>query len=87
MAGETFDGSTFVPPSSYVKFREFVAWSNTFARYKLGRSEVNKSLDLQISSSVGYFKKINAFLVCTMCRHETIHDEWTGVKIKAWLGS
>ena len=87
MAGETFDGSTFVPPSSYVKFREFVAWSDTFARYKLGRSEVNKSLDLQISSSVGYFKKINVFLVCTMCCHETIHDEWTGVKIKAWLGS
>ena len=37
--------------------------------------------------SVGYFKKINAFLVCTMCCHETIHDKWTGVKIKAWLGS
>ena len=72
-------GETFVPPSSYVKFREFVAWSNTFARYKLGRSEVNKSLDLQIASSVGYFKKINAFLVCTMCCHETIHDKLTGV--------
>ena len=70
-----------MPPSSYVKFREFVA------RYKLGRSEVSKSLDLQIASSVGYFKKINTFLVCTMCCHETIHDKWTGVKIKAWLGS
>ena len=22
-----------------------------------------------------------------MCCHETIHDKWTGVKIKAWLGS
>ena len=74
-------------PPPHVKFREFVAWSNTFARFKLGQSKVNKSLDLQISSSVGYFKKINAFLVCTMCCHETIHDKWTGVKIKAWLGS
>ena len=33
----------------------------------------NKSLDLQISSLVGSFKKINAFLVHLTCSNETFH--------------
>ena len=34
------------------------------------------SLDLQISSFVGQFKKRNAFLVYTICFNETVHDKW-----------
>ena len=40
-----------------------------------------KSLDLQISSLVCYFKKINAFLVSTICFNETVHDKWCLDKI------
>lgn len=32
--------------------------------------------DLQISSLVSYYKKKNAFLVYTLCFHETFHDKW-----------
>ena len=34
-----------------------------------------ESLDLQISSSMGYFKKTNAFLVYAKCFHETVQDK------------
>ena len=37
---------------------------------------MNKSLDLQTSSLVGYFKKINAFLVSFICFHKTVHNKW-----------
>ena len=36
----------------------------------------NKSLDLQISSLAGSFKKINAFLVHLTCSNETFHVKW-----------
>ena len=35
-----------------------------------------KSLDLQISSLVGFFKKIYAFLVHLICANETVHVKW-----------
>ena len=35
-----------------------------------------KSLDLQISSSMGYFKKTNAFLVYAKFFHETVYGKW-----------
>ena len=38
--------------------------------------QIKKSLDLQISSLVGYFKKINAFVVYAKCVHETVRDKW-----------
>ena len=41
------------------------------------RPQFKKSLDLQIFSLVGYFEKINAFLVCTICFFETVHYEWS----------
>ena len=34
-----------------------------------------KSLDLQISSLVGYFKKTNDFIVYAISFHETIHNK------------
>ena len=36
----------------------------------------NKYLDLQISSLMGSFKKINAFLVHLICSNETVHVKW-----------
>ena len=58
----------------------------------------NKSLDVQISSLVGSFKKINAFLVHLICSNETFHAKWClhksvlqtknglkGVSVKHWL--
>ena len=36
----------------------------------------NKSLDLQISSLMGSFKKINAFLVHLICSNETVRVKW-----------
>ena len=37
----------------------------------------NTSLDLKNSSIVGYFKKINAFLVYSiLCFHKTVHNKW-----------
>ena len=36
----------------------------------------NKYLDLQISSLVGSFKKINAFLVHLICSNETVHVKY-----------
>ena len=37
----------------------------------------NTSLDLKNSSIVGYFKKINAFLVYSiLCFHKTVHNQW-----------
>ena len=33
-------------------------------------------MDRQISSLVSYYKKENAFLVYTVCFHETVHDKW-----------
>ena len=38
--------------------------------------QFKKSLDFQISSLVGQFKKINAFLVYTICINETFQDKW-----------
>ena len=35
---------------------------------------VKKSLDLQVSSLVSYFKKISAFLVFAICSHDSVHD-------------
>ena len=35
-----------------------------------------KSLDLQITLLVGYFKKTNALLVYFICFHETVHNKW-----------
>ena len=35
-----------------------------------------KSLDLQISSWVSSFKKINAFFVHIICSNETVHVKW-----------
>ena len=35
-----------------------------------------QSLNLQISSKVGYFKKKNAFLVYVICFYETVLEEW-----------
>ena len=39
-------------------------------------SRFRKSLDLQISSLVSSFKKINAFLVHIICSNETVHVKW-----------
>ena len=39
-------------------------------------SRFDKSLILQISSLVGYFRKINAFLVYSICLHKTFHNKW-----------
>ena len=39
-------------------------------------SRLDKSLILQISSLLGYFKKINAFLVYSICLHKTFHNKW-----------
>ena len=47
-----------------------VIWTKS----NLSRS-FKKSLDPQISSLVHYFKKINAFLVYSICFHETVHDK------------
>ena len=59
-----------------------------------------KSLDLQISSLVGSFKKTNALLVQFICSNETLHVKWclhtsirqteNGLKrvfVKHWLNS
>ena len=35
----------------------------------------SKSLDLQISSLVGYFKTMSAFPVCALCFYETFRDK------------
>ena len=35
-----------------------------------------KSLNLRISSLVGYVKRANAFLVYIICIKETVHDRW-----------
>ena len=35
-----------------------------------------RSLDLQISSSMGYFKKTNPFLDYAKFFHETVHGKW-----------
>ena len=43
------------------------------------RPWLSKSLDLQISSLVGYFKKINAFPVYAMCYHENVHNKINGI--------
>ena len=43
--------------------------------------QFNKSLDLKISSLVGCFKKINAFLVFSICFHKTVHNKWCLDKI------
>ena len=40
------------------------------------RPRFTKSLDLQISSLVSYFKKTDAFLVYAICIYETVHDIW-----------
>ena len=33
-------------------------------------------MDLKISSLVGYFKKLNTFLVYSVCFHKTVHNKW-----------
>ena len=35
-----------------------------------------KSLELKISSLVGYFKNANALLVYAICFLETVHEKW-----------
>ena len=35
----------------------------------------NESLNLQISSLVGCFKKINVFLVISVCFHKIVHNK------------
>ena len=35
-----------------------------------------ESLNLRISSLVGYAKRANAFLVYIICINETVHDRW-----------
>ena len=35
-----------------------------------------KPLDIQISSLMVYFKKINAFLVYFICFRKTVHNYW-----------
>ena len=47
---------------------------------RLLRPRFRKSLDPQISSLVGYFKKTNAFLVYFICFNETVHDKWCSYK-------
>ena len=42
----------------------------------LGRPRFRKSLELQISYSVGYVNRTNAFLVCARFFHEIFHDKW-----------
>ena len=37
---------------------------------------LNKSLDLLISSWVGYFENINAFLIYSICFHKTVQGKW-----------
>ena len=64
------------------------------------RPRFRKSLDLQISSLVGSFKKTNALLVKLICSNETVHVKWclhksvrqteNGLKrvfVKHWLNS
>ena len=59
-----------------------------------------KSLDFEISSVLGYFKRTNAFLVYSICFHKTVHDKWCLYKsvritendlergfVKQWLNS
>ena len=41
------------------------------------RPRFKKSLYLQIFSLVGYFEKINAFLVWSICFYETVHYKWS----------
>ena len=41
----------------------------------------NEYLNLQISSLVGCFKTINAFLVLSICFHKTVHNKWCLDKI------
>ena len=41
----------------------------------------NESLNLQISSLVGCFKKIHVFLVFSICFHKTVHNKWCLDKI------
>ena len=36
----------------------------------------NKSLDLKMSFLVGYFKKINTFLVYSVHFHKTVYNKW-----------
>ena len=42
----------------------------------VGKPRFNKSLDLHIFSLVRYFKKINAFLVYSICIHKIVHNKW-----------
>ena len=37
---------------------------------------VNQSLDLKISSLLSYFKKLNTFLVYSVCFYNTVHSKW-----------
>ena len=45
----------------------------------------SKSLNIQISYLVGYFKKICAFLVYAMCYHENVHNKINAVYIEHWV--
>ena len=42
----------------------------------LHRPWFRKSLDLQITLLVGYFKTTVALLVYSICFHETVHNKW-----------
>ena len=63
--------------SAYVIFQSlWVGYLNEI----LLRPRFRKSLDPQISSLVGYFKKTNAFLAYFIRFNETVHDKWCSYK-------
>ena len=45
------------------------------------KTRFNEFLNFQISSLVGFFKKINAFLVFSICFPKTVHNKWCLDKI------
>ena len=49
--------------------------SGLFKR-SLTQDRFNKSLDLQVSSLVGSFKKMNAFLIYSIYFHKTFYNKW-----------
>ena len=54
----------------------FLDFKGQLFKQSLIYTAVNRiSLDLQISSLVGYFKKTNDFIVYAICFHETTHDK------------
>ena len=52
------------------------SFGRLFKRSLTETAVYEKSLDLYISSLVGQFKKVNAFLIYSICFNETVHDKW-----------